>query len=357
MISTVEATPNIAVVKYWGKRDEKLILPQEGSISATMDETLRTRTTVVFDESFKQDEAWLNGKKLEDRELGEISRMLDIIRQAGKTKMRAKMASLNCFPTAAGFASSASGMAALACAGTAALGLKLTARELSIIARQGSGSACRSVLGGWVEWKRGAKTDGSDSYAEQIADENHWPEIRNVIAITEKKKKKVSSRAGMKQTVDTSSLFQKRIADLPKVLGAMRTAIRKRDLESFLGITMKESSNMHAVMLDTWPPILYLNDISREIIYAVQDYNAAKGTLEAGYTFDAGPNAHVYTTEKSVPEVKSLLSEIEGVEKVMVCKVGSGPKQLKDEKDGLIGKNGEVKPHKYDEASGKIVIG
>lgn len=357
MISTVEATPNIAVVKYWGKRDEKLILPTNASISATMDETLRTRTSVVFSERFKSDEAWLNGKKLEGKDLGEISRMLDIIRSAGKAKMKARMASLNCFPTAAGFASSASGMAALACAGTAALGLEISPKELSIIARQGSGSACRSVMGGFVEWTRGEKKDGSDYHAVQIADEKHWPQIRNVIAITEKTKKKVSSRAGMKQTVDTSSLFAKRIADLPNVLDAMRKAIRARDLESFLGIAMKESTNMHAVMMDTWPPIIYLNNVSREIIYAVHDYNAAKGALEAGYTFDAGPNAHVYTTEKNAAEVRKMLGEIEGVQKTMVCRVGSGPKYLKNGKDALFEEDGTAKKHYYDEEKDRIVIG
>ncbi|MFA4946119.1 MAG: diphosphomevalonate decarboxylase [Candidatus Micrarchaeia archaeon] len=355
-LATFEATANIAVVKYWGKRDEKLILPKEGSLSFTMDDSLKTRTTVAFDASFKEDEFWLNGVKmdLKDKDTAERLQQLDLIRAKAGIREKAKIVSLNCFPTAAGFASSAAGLAALACAASKAAGLNLSTRELSILARLGSGSACRSVTGGFVEWKRGTKEDGSDSVAEQVAPANHWPELRNVIAVTDQGKKKVSSRAGMKQTVATSALYPARLAYLPKLIADMKAAVLARDFPKFGELTMRESSNMHAVMLDTWPPIMYLNDVSKAIVYAVHDYNTAAGGIVAAYTFDAGPNAHVYTTAKHEAAVRKMLSEIEGVQKTITCSMGEGPKQLKE--GHLIDAHGAVLKHSFDEKSGKIII-
>ncbi|MCX6772334.1 MAG: diphosphomevalonate decarboxylase [Candidatus Micrarchaeota archaeon] len=240
------------------------------------------------------------------------------------------MSSNNNFPTAAGIASSASGFAALARAGADAAGLKATSKELSIFARFGSGSACRSVLGGFVEWKMGSKKDGSDSYAVQIAPASHWGELRNVIAITNPERKKVGSTSGMEITSKTSKLYPERIRLNPKIIWMMKRAIAGRDLEGFLTLTMRESSHMHAVMLDSFPPIIYLNDISRGIMNAVLEFNEEKGKVCAGYTFDAGPNAHVYTTSKYEGEIRKMLSEIRGVQKIMVCKPGNGPRKLAD---------------------------
>ena len=355
--ATAEATPNIAMIKYWGKRDEKLILPQEGSISATMDEQLKTRTTVMFSENLSKDEVILNNKGIEDKDLEETLKQINLIREnSGKKDLKVKVVSINGFPTAAGFASSASGFAALAVAATAAIGMKVDSRELSILSRLGSGSACRSVLGGFVEWKRGEKADGSDSYAVQIAPASHWPEIRNVIAITAPEKKKVSSRSGMKQTIATSPLYPARLKYLPSSIETVRDAILKRDLPRLLEAIMRESNNMHATMLDTWPPIMYLNDISKHIIYAIHDYNASVGEIRAGYTFDAGPNAHIYTIDKYVPEVKKALESVEGIQRTMVCKIGDGPKVLGGETDHLMDEKGNVRKHYFDENSGKIIV-
>ncbi len=355
-MATAEATANIALVKYWGKRDERLVLPKEGSVSVTMDEQLKTRTTVMFSEKFKEDELILNGKKLEGNDVKERLQQLDVIRKRAGINMKAKIVSLNCFPTSAGFASSSAGLAALAIAAATALNLNLDSKELSILARLGSGSACRSVLGGFVEWKKGSKDDGSDSYAVQFASHLHWPEFRNVIAVTETEKKKISSRAGMKQTVETSILYNARLAYLPKLIEDVKKAILEKDLQNLLQMVMRESNNLHAVMLDTWPPIIYLNDTSKEIIYAIHEYNNNCKEIRAGYTFDAGPNAHIFTVEKYVPEIVSVLSHIEGVKKIIVCKVGEGPKILNDEKDHLIDENGNVKNYYYDEEKQKIIV-
>lgn len=323
-----EATPNIAVVKYWGKRDAWLNLPYNTSISVTMDETLRTTTSVKFDSSLLEDRLILNGKEANPSELERVKKVLDAVRKAARLKHKALVVSENNFPTAAGIASSASGFAALACAAADAAGLNPTPRQLSIFARLGSGSACRSVLGGFVEWKRGVKKDGSDSYAVQIVSEKHWSSLRNVIAIVSHEKKEICSSEAMERTTKTSTLYWKRIADLPKTIAKMKRAIKERDLPTFLELAMKESSNMHSVMLDTYPPIVYLNDISKEIMRKVHEFNLQKGKVCAGYTFDAGPNAHVYTDQKYQREVEEMLSEIPGVKQVISCKVGSGPKRI-----------------------------
>lgn len=326
-LASCECAPNNALVKYWGKRDDKLFLPTNSSLSACMDEQLTTRTTVVFSPEFKQDEGWLDGKKLSQEELASATKIFDLLRAKARkpSNWRGRFASQNDFPTAAGFASSASGMAALTIAGANALGLNLSPQELSIIARQGSGSACRSVLGGFVEWRKGEKADGSDSFAVQVAPASHWPELRCVIAIVAEDKKKVSSRSGMKQTVQTSSLFKKRLEEMPQKIELAKKFVLSKNLPALLELVMRESNSMHACMLDTYPPIVYLNDASKRIIYAVHELNEARGAAIAGYTFDAGPNSHVYTVEKHVVEVKKLLEGVEGVKKTIVSRVGAGP--------------------------------
>lgn len=326
--STWMATPNIAVVKYWGKRDNRLNLPQNGSISVTMDETLATKTSVRFDPSLKFDRLVLNGTDASEKETLRASMVLDAIRKRAKVHQRALVVSENNFPTAAGIASSASGFAALACAASDAAELTPSAKELSIFARLGSGSASRSVLGGFVEWKMGSKKDGSDCFAVQLAPSGHWPALRNIIALTDPGRKRVGSAEGMEITTKTSTLYPERVKSRPKILSMMRKAILSRNLPQFLELAMRESSNMHAVMLDSFPPIMYLNDISRDIIYSVHEFNRKKGKTCAGYTFDAGPNAHVFTEEKYARDVEGMLKEIAGVQKTVVCKAGEGPRKL-----------------------------
>jgi diphosphomevalonate decarboxylase len=156
-----------------------------------------------------------------------------------------------------------------------------------------------------------------------------------VIAITNPERKKIGSAAGMEITAKTSKLYPERVKSRPEIIAMMRRAIMGRDLPSFLELAMRESSHMHAVMLDSFPPIIYLNDISREIIASVHEFNAKKGSICAGYTFDAGPNAHVYTEERHVKGVEAMLRGIKGVQKTLVCRAGDGPRELSG-KDSLI---------------------
>jgi diphosphomevalonate decarboxylase len=324
--ATAEASPNIAFVKYWGLRDERLNLPCNGSISVTMSDNLKTRTSVTFSPNFKNDSAWLNGKKVAGSEFDEIVKQLDIIREKAGVRLKTMVEADTNFPIGAGLASSASGFASLTCASAKALNLNLDERELSLLARRVSGSACRSIYGGFVEWKKGVREDGEDSYSIQLVSKEHWSEFRNVIAITNSGKKKVSSRDGMRRTVATSRLYKKRIKELPKTLAVVREAILRKDYKTLFEVTMYESDNFHVVLLDSYPPLVYLNETSRKIVEAVREFNSNE--TKAAYTFDAGPNAHVFTLERYTQEVERFLSEIKGVKKIIVCKPGNGVRYL-----------------------------
>ncbi|KAI4149350.1 MAG: hypothetical protein LQ340_004683 [Diploschistes diacapsis] len=227
------------------------------------------------------------------------------------------MVSENNFPTAAGLASSAAGFAALVRAVADLYELPQSMEHLSEIARQGSGSACRSLLGGYVAWDMGAAEDGSDSRARLVAPRSHWPEMRAIILVASAEKKDVGSTAGMQATVRTSALAQTRFRDVvPREMVAMEAAIGKRDFAEFGRIAMRESNNFHACCLDTQPPIFYLTDVSRAAIRAVEEINGGAGEVVAAYTFDAGPNAVIYheaVNEKRVAGVfKKFLGEKEG---------------------------------------------
>ena len=221
----------------------------------------------------------------------------------------------NNFPTAAGLASSAAGFAALVRAIADLFQLPQSPAELSRIARQGSGSACRSMFGGYVAWNMGSKEDGSDSLAEQIAEDTYWPEMRAAICVVSAAKKGVSSTAGMQATVATSSLFQQRAnIVVPERMELMTKAIQERNFATFADLTMKDSNSFHAVCLDTSPPIFYMNDTSRGIIRLVEELNRVAGKVVAAYTFDAGPNAVIYYLQENEHLVMALLKTcFEGV--------------------------------------------
>ena len=217
--------------------------------------------------------------------------------------MPLRIASHNNFPTAAGLASSASGLAALVASVSALYSLLQLPSQLSLIARQGSGSACRSLFGGFVAWRQGSRPDGQDSLAEEVAPQSHWPEMQALICVVSDKKKGTSSTAGMQATVETSQLFRQRLQGVPQRMEAIEQAIREKDFPAFARITMQDSNTFHACCLDTSPPIFYLNDVSRSIIALVEELNKAHGSPITAYTFDAGPNAVLYTLEKHMPTV------------------------------------------------------
>jgi diphosphomevalonate decarboxylase len=172
-------------------------------------------------------------------------------------------------------------------------------------------------MGGYVAWRAGSNPDGSDSVAEGIAPASHWPQMRALILVVSAAKKGVPSTAGMQVTVNTSQLFLRRAhVVVPRQMAAMETAIRDRDFETFAHVTMRESNSFHAVCLDSWPPIHYLNDVSRAAMRIVDGINEKSASLIAAYTFDAGPNAVVYYLDRETERVAGTFRRIlgEGVE-------------------------------------------
>jgi diphosphomevalonate decarboxylase len=319
-MATVSAPTNIACIKYWGKADAHYNTPTNDSVSVTLDQAdLKAVTTVAASASFTRDRLWLNGVEIEDAYANKRFRAcIDGVKALAQDPQRWKnlfihVSSYNTFPTAAGLASSAAGYAAL----VAALAELMQAKEtyngqLSTIARQGSGSACRSLYGGFVAWRKGTPQGTSspwdDSMAVQVASELHWPEIRALILVVSDTKKDTSSTAGMSTSVQTSTLLQHRIQNVvPERMEGIQTAFLAKDFESFGALTMKDSNQFHAVCMDTYPPIFYMNDISSMVVRIVHAYNAWKGQIRVAYTFDAGPNAVLYTLEQYAVEIGALM--------------------------------------------------
>jgi diphosphomevalonate decarboxylase len=224
---------------------------------------------------------------------------------------RVRIETENNFPTAAGLASSASGFACLVYTLAKLYELEWDTTQLSVMARQGSGSACRSLFGGFVKWEMGKLEDGSDSVAVQVAPSTHWPSLVAVILVVNDAKKDVGSTEGMQLTVASSTLFKARIASVvPERMEQMEQAILSKDFETFGTLTMQDSNQFHAVCLDSYPPIVYMTDVSRCIVKTVHEWNAKSGRLRAAYTFDAGPNAVVYLERESVAEWLSVVESV-----------------------------------------------
>ncbi|XP_073975919.1 mevalonate diphosphate decarboxylase isoform X2 [Rhodnius prolixus] len=325
-IITCLAPVNIAVIKYWGKRDERLILPLNDSVSATLSINQMHATTTIFTSTdLSEDRIWLNGK---EESFDESSRLLTCINEIRKkaaekereclnsgietedrSKWKVHVCSENNFPTGAGLASSAAGYACFVYCLTKVLNVDC---EVSSVARLGSGSACRSVLGGFVRWHRGLKGDGSDSLAEQIVPAEHWPTLRIVILVVSDHKKKVSSTSGMQRSVETSELLKFRVSTVvPRRTEEIIKAIERKDFHSFAELTMKDSNQLHSVCLDTYPPAVYMNDVSHAIVDFVHKYNKLKGSSnKLAYTFDAGPNACLFTEEEHLSEVIALIKRV-----------------------------------------------
>lgn len=321
---TYEAPPNIALVKYWGVRDPGLALPYNSSLSVTLAD-MRSRTTVRFDETLGADSVILNGKVATGGPRDGVVKFLDRVRAMAKIEPRADVRSENNFPTATGLASSASGFAALAGAASRAAGLRLSDRELSQLARFGSGSACRSVFGGFVEWKAGRRSDGADCYAESVYGPEHWPELVDLVLLVRGAPvKEVRSADAMQTSVRTSDYFAARQREVPPRLRKIRTAIGARNGAALFPLIMEECDSFRKVCETSQPSLDYLTSTSRAILDAVRDANRAAGGAIAGYTHDAGAHVHVFTLERHLAALRRSLGGIDGVEETLVVRPGPG---------------------------------
>jgi diphosphomevalonate decarboxylase len=318
--ATAIAHPNIAFIKYWGNRNDDLRLPSNGSISMTLG-GLETRTTVVFDSELSRDELWFNETPAPTRSLARVSRHLDNLRALSGKKERARVTSRSNFPAGAGIASSAAGFAALTVAACAAAGLDLSARDLSRLARRGSGSACRSIHGGYVEWHEG--TSDNDSFSEPIEGPEHWPLV-DLIALVSRSPKPVTSTEGHSRA-STSPLQAGRVADAPRRLALCREAIRAKDFAALAAVAELDSNMMHSVMMTSQPPVYYWTPDTLRLMRKVRTWRS--NGAQVFFTIDAGPNVHCLCPAEHQAEIRSKLLEVPGVQDVMTATAG-GPARL-----------------------------
>jgi len=321
--ATALAHPNIAFIKYWGNRDSALRLPVNDSISINLD-GLFTRTTVSFQPSLPFDELIINGHEIAGTALERVSFILDLVREMARLKDRAEIVSENNFPSGAGIASSASAFAALSLAGSKAAGLNLTERELSRLARRGSGSAARSIPAGFVEWQMG--TSDGDSFAYSIAPREHWV-LTDCIAIISAAHKKTGSTEGH-ALADTSPLQIARVSDAPRRVETCRRAILERNFDTLASIVELDSDMMHAVMMTSQPALHYWLPASIAVMQSVREWR--EEGVSVCYTVDAGANVHVLCPENEADEVTTRLGKIPGVKDVLMARVG-GPARIVEE--------------------------
>ena len=319
-MATAKAHTNIALVKYWGKKDQELIIPQTDSLSLTLNE-FYTTTTVSFDNHLTSDLVAIDQQTLSKQAAKKVIHVLDIVRQLSGIKAFARVESINHVPTAAGLASSASAFAALAGAASAAAGLNLSGRDLSRLARRGSGSATRSIYGGLVEWQKG--TDNDSSFAQPVLENVDFP-IEMLAVLVDTKKKKVSSRSGMQSSVETSPYYDAWRQVVANDMVAIKKAIKAKDIDQIGHIAEENALRMHALTFSADPGFTYFNGETLTIIKAVEDLR--NQGVNCYYTMDAGPNVKVIYDRGNRSKIVEELSNIVGPERLVVSQPGPGIK-------------------------------
>lgn len=317
---TARAHTNIALVKYWGKKDQDLILPQTDSLSLTLNE-FYTDTAVEFSPDLTDDLIEIDGQLILDKAAHKVKSFLDLVRKLSGTSLYAKVISRNHVPMSAGLASSASAFAALATAASKAAGMDLDRQSLSRLARRGSGSATRSIYGGLVEWHRG--TDDRSSFAEPIMEKVDFG-IEMLAILINTQKKKVSSRQGMQSSVESSPYYpawRKVVAD---DMLKMKAAIEEQDIDQIGHIAEENALRMHALTLSADPGYTYFNGETIRAIQAVNDLRDQG--IACYYTMDAGPNVKVIYDRKNREKIVQHLGNTFGQDKLIVSQPGPGVK-------------------------------
>ena len=323
--ATAVANPNIAFIKYWGNCDPDARVPANGSISMNLG-GLESRTSVEFDPSLDADTLELGGETALQPARERVSQFLDHIRRMAGIEAHARVKSANNFPMGVGIASSASAFAALALAASRAAGQDLEEIELSRLARLGSGSACRSVPAGFVEWV--VEGCGENSAAISIAGPEHW-DLIDLVAIVSQEHKPVGSTEGHTLAY-TSPLQVGRVADAPRRLDLCRGAILERDFDSLAMIMELDSNMMHGVMLTSSPALIYWLPETLTLMREVVRWRSAG--LPVCYTIDAGPNVHVITLNEYADQVQARLRELPGVLDVLAARPGGAAQMVEIER-------------------------
>lgn len=328
MKATAIAPANIAFIKYWGKSDDALRLPLNSSISMNLSNTYTT-TTVEFSSLLKEDVIeFINLDKsyqlkqlhdlvwsmdrFNDGEKERVVSHIDRIRAITQSHLFAKVVTQNNFPTGVGIASSASGFAALTVAAIAALELNLSEKELTILARLGSGSACRSIPDGFVVWNKG--NSSQTSYAHSLYPSSYW-DLRDIIAVVETKEKEISTSRGMDK-IRMSPFWKERIEAIPKKILQTKKALEEKNFTKLGELIEEDCLNMHHVMQTQDPPLYYWNDTTRVLMETVADWR--KEGIPVYFTIDAGPNVHLICEAMNEQVVVKKLKEISAIKQIII---------------------------------------
>ncbi|MFZ0487624.1 MAG: diphosphomevalonate decarboxylase [Arenicellales bacterium] len=315
MQAAAVAHPNIALVKYWGKREAPGNRPAVPSLSITLD-ALRTETTVRFDPRLRSDSVAVNGRR-DVAAAARITACLDTLRTRAGSRQWAHVETRNNFPTGAGLASSASGFAALVVAASRALGLDLSRRELSCIARKSSGSAARSLFGGFVEMPLAEDEEA----AYPLLDGDRWP-LSVVVAITATSPKTIGSTEGMRHTARTSDYYQAWLASAGTDFSAAREAVLAMDFPRLARVSEKSCLKMHGLMLSANPGLIYWNEASVACLHAIRELR--EQGVEVFFTMDAGPQVKAVCAPGDRERVAGALESIAGVHQVLCSGLGDG---------------------------------
>lgn len=324
MHAKFRAHTNIALIKYWGKRNDNLILPVTDSLSLTLD-AFYTDTLVMRDTEIHQDFLFINDQLQGQQATQKVSRFVDLFRSISGSQDRVYIQSHNHVPTAAGLASSASGFAALACALNAAFELNLDLKTLSTLARQGSGSACRSLYGGFVQWHKGKGDDTLSSYAAPF-DSANWG-VAMLVLIVNDQEKTVSSRIGMKRTIGTSPFYALWPQEVASDIKKIKQAIRRQDFTTMGEIAEHNAMKMHATTLAANPSFTYWSPKSLETIQFIQFLREELG-FSAYITMDAGPNIKVLCPPHQLDALYGQLRSLFDDHQIIKAYPGPGPYAL-----------------------------
>lgn len=316
MKATATAPSNIAFIKYWGKKNEDLKIPENGSISMNLS-NLTTTTTVEFDLRFKKDRVVINNV-IDNKESDRVVKQLDLIRKRANIFLKAKVVSNNNFPKGTGLSSSASGFAALTLAASAASGLNLSETELSTIARQGSGSACRSIPDGFVEWLDGNTSESS--YAVSLYPPNYW-QIADVVAIVSQEKKDTSSSEGQK-LVTTSLFFPVRLSHIKEKISRLKKILKNKNFTEFGQLVEGEALELHTIMLTSTPSLIYWLPATVELMKEVKKWRS--DGLEVYFTVNTGQDIHLIVEEKNTGQLIKRLKKIKKIKNIIINRPAIG---------------------------------
>jgi diphosphomevalonate decarboxylase len=317
------AHPNIAVVKYWGKADDELRLPVNSSVSITLDK-LWTKTEVEFDKNLTRDMVEFKGSKLKEGEELRIIKHLNRVRKLAQIDVKAQVKTENNFKKASGMASSASGFAALSLAASQAAGLRLSKKELSELARQGSGSACRSIPGGVAVWRKGE--DSKSSVAYKLEFQDRWKLRILLVEVNQNQEKKVKSTEGMAMA-KTSSYYEKAVKEAEENVRLIIKILKQGEFEEFGKIVELECFRLRKLTETSKPKIVYWQKETHQVIDKVRELRE-KERIEGYVTIDAGPHVHVICRQEDEKKLLGELKKLKGVKEVISCGVGGEARLL-----------------------------